>query len=264
MPADKFRSKVRNVKEPSIKANCAKKSVAGRTSGSVLPLSKSGRQGKRKASREEPVLDGGESKAPQTPKKRYKVAPVTPTATVGGVVVHEEGAPKNQTHRPRRAEPHATNAPLQTPGGSHVLKKYSSDLLNMSPSQAHVADFTTTENLLAKACEHLCSVDPRLEAVIDKHHCKLFSPEGLQEVVDPFVALSSSIISQQVRSSRHIGRLAILYLLCRVQLTMVCRSLEQQQLQSRTNLLDFSLHQLCQTRNIFRLRLKSPPQTSHF
>jgi DNA-3-methyladenine glycosylase II len=34
--------------------------------------------------------------------------------------------------------------------------------------------------------------------VIDKHHCKLFSPEGLSEDVEPFQALSSGIMSQQV------------------------------------------------------------------
>jgi len=34
--------------------------------------------------------------------------------------------------------------------------------------------------------------------LIEKHHCKIFSPEGLREVVDPFTALASSIIGQQV------------------------------------------------------------------
>ena len=41
-------------------------------------------------------------------------------------------------------------------------------------------------------------VDPKMEALVKKHHCKVFSPEGLKEVVDPFTALSSGIIGQQV------------------------------------------------------------------
>lgn len=51
---------------------------------------------------------------------------------------------------------------------------------------------------MEKACAHLSAVDPRLKAVIGKHHCNLFSPEGLSEVVEPFQALSSGIIAQQV------------------------------------------------------------------
>lgn len=69
------------------------------------------------------------------------------------------------------------------------------------PHASTVADDeTTTENLLEKACAHLISVDPRLRTVIDKHYCKVFSPEGLQEEVDPFKALVSGILSQQVSS----------------------------------------------------------------
>lgn len=41
-------------------------------------------------------------------------------------------------------------------------------------------------------------MDPKLEVLIGKHHCKMFSPEGLREVVDPFTALASGIIGQQV------------------------------------------------------------------
>jgi len=41
-------------------------------------------------------------------------------------------------------------------------------------------------------------VDPKLKTVIDAHHCKMFSPEGLQEDVEPFTALVSGIMAQQV------------------------------------------------------------------
>ena len=52
--------------------------------------------------------------------------------------------------------------------------------------------------LLAGACAHLLKVDPKLKVLIDKHHCDIFSPQGLMEGVDPFISLSSTIIGQQV------------------------------------------------------------------
>lgn len=57
---------------------------------------------------------------------------------------------------------------------------------------------STTETLLKDACEHLCKVDPKLKDLVDRHHCEIFSPEGLKEVVEPFTALASGIIGQQV------------------------------------------------------------------
>lgn len=56
------------------------------------------------------------------------------------------------------------------------------------------------DRLLKDAEEHLVKVDQtgRLEGLIQGHKCKVFSPEGLREVVDPFTALSSGIIGQQV------------------------------------------------------------------
>lgn len=48
------------------------------------------------------------------------------------------------------------------------------------------------------ACDYLISVDERLRPLIEKHHCRSFSPEGLAEQVDPFESLVSGIISQQV------------------------------------------------------------------
>lgn len=59
---------------------------------------------------------------------------------------------------------------------------------------------TTTETLLKEAEAHLCKVDTtgKLQAAVKQHHCKVFSPQGLQEEINPFAALASSIISQQV------------------------------------------------------------------
>jgi DNA-3-methyladenine glycosylase II len=53
--------------------------------------------------------------------------------------------------------------------------------------------------LLQEAEDYLISVDPKLKGLIEKHKCKTFSPEGLREVVEPFTALASSIMGQQVR-----------------------------------------------------------------
>jgi endonuclease III len=56
----------------------------------------------------------------------------------------------------------------------------------------------TPATLLHDACAHLIAVDARFKALIKRHHCKLFSPESLATIMDPFTALTSSIISQQV------------------------------------------------------------------
>lgn len=56
----------------------------------------------------------------------------------------------------------------------------------------------TIDTLLKDAEEFLCSVDPKLKPLVEMHKCKMFSPEGLREVVDPFTALSSGIMGQQV------------------------------------------------------------------
>lgn len=70
---------------------------------------------------------------------------------------------------------------------------------------------TTTENLLEMACAHLIKVDPRLKAVIEKHPCKHFSPEGLQEEVDPFKSLVSGILAQQVSCYHLLHHLSQIY-----------------------------------------------------
>ena len=98
----------------------------------------------------------------------------------------------------RPAEPHQTNAPLNTPGGSRLIT-YSAETLNCSPSKTGIPrPTTTTTQLLEQACAHLIKADPRLKPIVEKHHCHVFSPQGLAEVIDPFQSLSSGIIAQQV------------------------------------------------------------------
>ena len=48
------------------------------------------------------------------------------------------------------------------------------------------------------ANKYLISVNENMRPIIEKHHCRLFSAEGLAETIDPFESLVSGIISQQV------------------------------------------------------------------
>ncbi|KAF2273198.1 DNA glycosylase [Westerdykella ornata] len=100
--------------------------------------------------------------------------------------------------KPRPAAPHATNAPLSTPGRS----RKAAALLppDLSSASTLPVPTSTIDTLLEDACRHLIAVDKKLEPLIRKHHCecKMFSPDGLREVVDPFTALASGIIGQQV------------------------------------------------------------------
>ncbi|KAK7511290.1 putative DNA-3-methyladenine glycosylase [Phyllosticta citriasiana] len=103
----------------------------------------------------------------------------------------------SSTAAPRPAKPHASNAPLTTPGGSRVT------YLRKVPAQEEQVSFEaqptlTTETLLKEAEAHLIKIDPGLKPLIEKNPCKMFSPEGLQEEVEPFRALISSIMAQQV------------------------------------------------------------------
>ncbi|KAI4148959.1 MAG: hypothetical protein LQ340_004853 [Diploschistes diacapsis] len=98
----------------------------------------------------------------------------------------------------RPAEPHVTNAPLITPGGSKLVA-YTRETADVSPSKTGVPRATTTTgSLLQDACNHLLKIDGRLEQLIQKHYCQMFSPEGLAEPLDPFRTLCTGIMSQQV------------------------------------------------------------------
>jgi DNA-3-methyladenine glycosylase II len=160
---------------------------------------------KRKPSQD---LKPEDVKLPSTPKRRGKKAappseapPQTPTPAAVEALTEPVSATPKKTKKTRRADPHATNAPLQTPGGTRVVKSFAAvdPPENLTPGKVDRDNIVTTDNVLEKACMHLCGIDPRLKPLIEKHTCKIFSREGLAEEVDPFVALCSSIISQQVR-----------------------------------------------------------------
>lgn len=152
--------------------------------------------------------------APSTPKRRTQKSttqpPATPTPSAVGLIAEPAAngvttpAPSSSqtsasttTPKPksravaRLADPKGTNAPLLSPETSRLVASKPT-LGEATPSK------TTTANILSSACEHLIRTEPRLKALIDAHHCRIFSPVGLAEKIDPFESLASGIISQQV------------------------------------------------------------------
>lgn len=124
--------------------------------------------------------------------------PVTPQRKKKTGQVSEP--PKRLTPPPldRPVLPHRSNATLMTPRGSSVVA-YPAGAEDVSPSKSGLPrPVATTGNLLEKALAHLIATDERLRPIIEQHHCRIFSPEGLAEQIDPFEALASSIIGQQV------------------------------------------------------------------
>ncbi|KAK3351984.1 DNA glycosylase [Neurospora tetraspora] len=151
------------------------------------------------------------SSTPQKRKVSKKAAPppATPTPAAAALL----SSPAAQKPKPaavsRLADPTKTNAPLLSPQTSRVvssspIRPRDTEEGLLSPSKLRAPDGkkddndTTTENILEKACAHLIAVDHRMKHLIDKHPCRIFSPEGLAEQIDPFESLVSSIISQQV------------------------------------------------------------------
>lgn len=148
------------------------------------------------------TTDAKEVSEPRTPtKKRTKVIdappPLTPTPSAVGIIAGPVLLGKKPLAAPvaRLAGPNITNATLLSPETSRLVG--SKDVEPVSPSKPP-RSITTTDNLLQKACEHLINVDERMRSLVENNHCRLFSPEGLAEKVDPFESLASGIISQQV------------------------------------------------------------------
>jgi DNA-3-methyladenine glycosylase II len=148
---------------------------------------------------------------PTTPDKRRLVAndktksppPITPTSSAIGLMAstsnlncnYSIGDIDEATPPPPNwpAEPHHTNA---TPGGTQVQPTCSN--FEESPSKPGSKAMTTMKCLIDEACAHLIKVDPNLRPVIEKHRCRIFSPEGLAEQIDPFRSLASGIMAQQL------------------------------------------------------------------
>ncbi|KAK1978497.1 HhH-GPD superfamily base excision DNA repair protein [Colletotrichum cereale] len=164
---------------------------------------------KRKSPAEPTSADPALSPDPATPprKKGLKVTPaapipppVTPTPSAAGIIaerVNRTAKPKTKAIN-RLADPKLTNAPIISPETSRVIASHPAEDVSPSKPSAGAGRRTTTANLLEEACRHLIMVDPRMKPLIEKHHCRVFSPEGLADKVDPFESLCSGIISQQV------------------------------------------------------------------
>jgi DNA-3-methyladenine glycosylase II len=143
--------------------------------------------------------------SPATPKRKAPrhASPIIPSTPAGINDMARASRPleiRDKTPEPpvnRLADPFTTNAALISPESSKLFNaKAVADASPSKPSKLRL----TTSNILQQALVHLVEVEPKLKPVIDKHHCHLFSPEGLAEVIDPFVSLTSSIIGQQVSS----------------------------------------------------------------
>ena len=147
---------------------------------------------------------------PVTPtnKRTHNVAatapappPLTPTPSAVGVIAQRAGGTKRPRHASviRLADPEGTNATLLSPESSRVVA--SKDVEPESPTKRKAGGtggVITTDNLYEKACAHLIKVDEKMRPLVEKNPCKIFTPEGLAERVDPFESLASGIISQQV------------------------------------------------------------------
>lgn len=146
----------------------------------------------------------------ETPRKRQKLeseaavtvgaiaspAPLPAAYSTGDI---DDAMPSSKDVR--SAEPHTTNAPLESPKDGHIVTAYSNFESGLPAAEvAPPAPTTTTSALLDEAISHLLKADTtgRLDPVIQKHHCHVFSPAGLAETVDPFRSLSSGIMAQQV------------------------------------------------------------------
>lgn len=178
-------------------------------------------------------VDVAEARLPKTPSPRKRRAPrastppplATPTpsnAKLMGEPASDGIEPRTpEAKKPRArgvtrlAPPNATLATLVSPESSRIvtskdatraqsvspMKQPPAPLLGAAPLLGPVAPLPkppTTANILEEACRHLIAVDGRMKTLVDAHHCRVFSPEGLAEQIDPFESLCSGILSQQV------------------------------------------------------------------
>ena len=148
------------------------------------------RQSRSRMSEEKPEPPSAKKARIQTPEPRHKA--------LSDYVPSHPTNDKLDSSFNRPAEPHTTNAPLVTPRGSRLVT-YNNGFLDASLSKIRVpTPTTTTSRILDEACAHLIKIEPMLQPLVEKHYCRVFSPEGLAEECDPFKSLCSSIMAQQV------------------------------------------------------------------
>ncbi|RDL38059.1 uncharacterized protein BP5553_05492 [Venustampulla echinocandica] len=174
--------------------------VAKKPAPASLPAGNGSKKRKNSTRENEPVSDSNNA-VPSTPKRKKPsktVVPKTPTpAAIGQLSSPFKPGDADESSPPpavnRLAVPDGTNALLISPETHRRISSKPVD--QVSPSKR---PSITTKNLLDDALAHLIEQEPKLKAVIEKHPCTVFSPEGLAEEIDPFKSLISGIISQQV------------------------------------------------------------------
>ncbi|UKZ48684.1 hypothetical protein TrVGV298_002912 [Trichoderma virens] len=175
----------------SNKASAKEAAETAKTTTQSAPIPPKENKRKRKAAPEP------EPAAPKTPTKKQRpvAPPLTPTTSVAALNGINGAAHKSVT---RLADPRFSNATLLSPETSRIVASRDAEAVSPSKAPSLGVKTTTTATILQEACDHLIKVDERMRPLIEKHHCRSFSPEGLAEKIDPFESLVSSIISQQV------------------------------------------------------------------
>lgn len=150
------------------------------------------------------IETGSSESIENPPAKRAKRASQKSSDAIIATEVAEsiETHPTSPSHT-RLAHPHMTNAPLRSPDGSGLITSSKDVVTDVSKNQSQKHQipprpFSTTEDLLKQACDHLINLDARLKPLIEKYPCPLFSVQGLAEEIDPFESLCSGIMSQQI------------------------------------------------------------------
>ncbi|KAI1173152.1 DNA glycosylase [Nemania sp. FL0916] len=161
------------------------------------------------------------AKAATTTKRRRTQKESTPTPTTAelmaepaapGEAIVVPTTPRGRKPRAaavdRLADSNKTLATLLSPETSRVVTNTMNAVTeDQSPPASPTAQLkgsipapvaAATANILEEANRYLVSVDERMRPLVENHHCRVFSPEGLAEKVDPFESLCSGIISQQV------------------------------------------------------------------
>ncbi|KAI4116118.1 MAG: hypothetical protein LQ345_003411 [Seirophora villosa] len=106
-----------------------------------------------------------------TPRKRRRTEPRTDDVTSATLSLD------------RPTVTHSTNPPLKRLQNFPVVALEQEAAAQSTSKKPISHSATSTSQLLSEACAHLIRVDPRLQPLIEKHHCSLFSPEGLAEVI---------------------------------------------------------------------------------
>ncbi|KAK9382590.1 HhH-GPD superfamily base excision DNA repair protein [Kockiozyma suomiensis] len=121
------------------------------------------------------------------PAKRTKITTITATATSETPVITKKESATKKGYIPAD-QILIQDVPISNDGSVPAPM--------LIVPKAYEKDFT-----LNKALSHLISIDPRFEQLSDLYPCQFLSEADLEKPVNPFEALGSSIISQQISGS---------------------------------------------------------------